>query len=206
MGCAPIAHLLYAGENSMKYSPSNPSWANRDRWIDIQNFFSWLNCSTKHIAPYIHTYYNPQVRVIQRPCMCTIVHNVPPDRIFHHDGRLKKVPPIGFDNSRPPGKFFDPRSGGIYGTTRTRLAETPRGYIHGGMEAFSYNIHRHGWHCSGISNAVGLAIAEKHLAAHFNRDGLDIVDHFTYVLCGDGCLQEGISSEACSLAGHLGLG
>jgi transketolase len=51
-----------------------------------------------------------------------------------------------------------------------------------------------------------LAMAEKHLAAYFNRDGLDIVDHYTYVLCGDGCLQEGISSEACSLAGHLGLG
>lgn len=58
----------------------------------------------------------------------------------------------------------------------------------------------------GISNAVGLAIAEKHLAAEFNRDGHNIVDHYTYVICGDGCLQEGVSSEASSLAGHLGLG
>jgi transketolase len=58
----------------------------------------------------------------------------------------------------------------------------------------------------GISNAVGLAIAEAHLAAEFNKQGFPIVDHYTYVLCGDGCLQEGISSEACSLAGHLGLG
>lgn len=58
----------------------------------------------------------------------------------------------------------------------------------------------------GISNAVGLAIAEKHLAAEFNRDGLNIVDHYTFVICGDGCLQEGVSSEASSLAGHLGLG
>jgi transketolase len=58
----------------------------------------------------------------------------------------------------------------------------------------------------GISNAVGLAIAEKHLAAIFNKDGYNVVDHYTYVLCGDGCLQEGISSEASSLAGHLGLG
>lgn len=58
----------------------------------------------------------------------------------------------------------------------------------------------------GISNAVGLALAEKHLAAQFNRDGFNVVDHCTYVICGDGCLQEGISSEACSLAGHLGLG
>ncbi|KAI9905578.1 hypothetical protein PsorP6_013855 [Peronosclerospora sorghi] len=58
----------------------------------------------------------------------------------------------------------------------------------------------------GISNAVGLAIAEKHLAAEFNDGGLNIVDHYTYVICGDGCLQEGVSSEASSLAGHLGLG
>nr|CCA14012.1 transketolase putative [Albugo laibachii Nc14] len=58
----------------------------------------------------------------------------------------------------------------------------------------------------GISNAVGLAMAEKHLAAEFNRDDLRIVDHFTYVITGDGCLQEGVSSEASSLAGHLGLG
>lgn len=58
----------------------------------------------------------------------------------------------------------------------------------------------------GISNAVGLAIAEKHLAAEFNRDGFEVVDHYTYVICGDGCLQEGVSSEASSLAGHLGLG
>jgi transketolase len=58
----------------------------------------------------------------------------------------------------------------------------------------------------GISNAVGLAISETHLAAEFNKDGLNLVDHFTYVICGDGCLQEGVSSEASSLAGHLGLG
>jgi len=58
----------------------------------------------------------------------------------------------------------------------------------------------------GITNAVGMAISERALAATFNRDGYEIVDHHTYVFLGDGCLMEGISHEACSLAGTLGLG
>jgi transketolase len=57
----------------------------------------------------------------------------------------------------------------------------------------------------GISNAVGMAIAQKHLAAYYNREGFDLFDYNIYTIAGDGCLQEGISSEACSLAGHLGL-
>jgi transketolase len=57
----------------------------------------------------------------------------------------------------------------------------------------------------GISNAVGMAIAEKYLAAYFNREDFPIIDYRIYVIAGDGCLQEGVSSEACSLGGHLGL-
>ena len=58
----------------------------------------------------------------------------------------------------------------------------------------------------GISNAVGMALAEAHLSARFNKENFPIVDHYTYVLCGDGDLQEGVALESISLAGHLGLG
>lgn len=58
----------------------------------------------------------------------------------------------------------------------------------------------------GIANAVGMAIAETKLAAEFNREGFPVVDHYTYCLCGEGCLMEGIGYEACSLAGSLKLG
>ncbi|MBW4656284.1 MAG: transketolase [Kaiparowitsia implicata GSE-PSE-MK54-09C] len=58
----------------------------------------------------------------------------------------------------------------------------------------------------GIANAVGLAIAEAHMAAKFNKSDLTLVEHYTYAILGDGCNMEGVSGEACSLAGHLGLG
>jgi len=58
----------------------------------------------------------------------------------------------------------------------------------------------------GIANGVGLAMAEAHLAAKFNKPDAKIVDHYTYVILGDGCNMEGVSAEACSFAGHLGLG
>lgn len=58
----------------------------------------------------------------------------------------------------------------------------------------------------GIANAVGMAMAEAHLAARYNRPGFNVVDHYTYAICGDGCLEEGISYEACSFAGANALG
>jgi len=58
----------------------------------------------------------------------------------------------------------------------------------------------------GVSNAVGLAVAERHLAAVYNKPGLELIDHYTYCIVGDGCCQEGISHESCAYAGHLGLG
>jgi transketolase len=60
--------------------------------------------------------------------------------------------------------------------------------------------------CQGLANGVGMAIAEKTLAATFNRPGHEVVDHYTYVFLGDGCLMEGISHEVCSFAGTLKLG
>eukprot|EP00971_Amphidinium_carterae_P066726 1321421-Amphidinium_carterae.1 len=58
----------------------------------------------------------------------------------------------------------------------------------------------------GISNAVGLAAAEAHLSAVYNKKDLPLIDHYTYCILGDGCMQEGISHESCAYAGHLGLG
>ncbi len=58
----------------------------------------------------------------------------------------------------------------------------------------------------GLANSVGMALAERVLASHFNHDHYNLVDHYTYTFAGDGCLMEGISHEACSLAGTLGLG
>src|SRR5690606_27880064 len=58
----------------------------------------------------------------------------------------------------------------------------------------------------GVGMAVGMAMAERHLAAVYNKDDYEVVNHFTYALCGDGDLMEGVASEAASLAGHLKLG
>jgi len=82
----------------------------------------------------------------------------------------------------------------------SRTAGHPEREIHIGIETTTGPLGQ------GLANAVGMALAEKVLASQFNRAGHEIVDHRTYVFLGDGCLMEGISHEACSLAGTLGLG
>lgn len=146
MGCAPIAHALFA--EIMSYSPSNADWFNRDRFVLSNGHACALLYSMLHL-----TGYNVSLNDLK------------------HFRQLESMCPGHPENFITPG---------------VEVSTGPLG--------------------QGISNAVGMAIAERHLAATFNTSDFNIVDHFTYVLCGDGCLQEGISSEASSLAGHLGLG
>ena len=146
MGCAPIAHILWS--NSMKYSPSNPQWPNRDRFV----------LSNGHACALLYT-------------------------MLHLTGY-----PISMEDLKKFRKLHSITPG------------HPENTLTPGVEVSTGPLGQ------GISNAVGMAIAERNLAATFNRDGFEIVDNYTFVLCGDGCLQEGISSEASSLAGHLGLG
>jgi len=146
MGCAPIAHLLW-GE-VMKYSPRNPKWSDRDRFV-LSNGHA---CALQYIMLHLTGY----------------------------DLTMDDLKSFRQLNSKTPGH--------------------PELHITPGIEVSTGPLGQ------GISNAVGLAIAEAHLAARFNKPGFNIVDHYTYVICGDGCLQEGVSSEASSLAGHLGLG
>eukprot|EP00051_Salpingoeca_urceolata_P035783 m.31254 g.31254 ORF g.31254 m.31254 type:complete len:688 (+) comp9707_c0_seq1:242-2305(+) len=146
MGCAPIAHVLF-GE-VMKFSPSNPKWVDRDRFVLSNGHACALQYAMLHLSGY---------------------------DLSMDD--LKNFRQLG---SKTPGH--------------------PENHITTGIEVSTGPLGQ------GISNAVGLAIAERHLASVFNKDAHNVIDHFTYVLCGDGCLQEGVSSEASSLAGHLGLG
>ena len=82
----------------------------------------------------------------------------------------------------------------------SRTPGHPEAHVAGGVEATTGPLGQ------GISHAVGMALAEAHLAAHYNRPGHTIVDHCTYVIASDGDLMEGVSAEACALAGHLRLG
>mmetsp|Transcript_33802 Transcript_33802/g.51849 ORF Transcript_33802/g.51849 Transcript_33802/m.51849 type:complete len:699 (+) Transcript_33802:148-2244(+) len=146
MGCAPMAHLLWA--EVMNYSPSDPKWFNRDRFVLSNGHGCALQYSMLHMTGY----------------------NVSLDD-------LKQFRQLG---SKTPGH--------------------PESFLTDGVEVCTGPLGQ------GISNAVGLAVAEKHMAAEFNTGEYPVFDNYTYVICGDGCLQEGVSSEACSLAGHLGLG
>ncbi|UCF09855.1 MAG: transketolase [Candidatus Bipolaricaulota bacterium] len=82
----------------------------------------------------------------------------------------------------------------------SRTAGHPESHLTSGVEVTTGPLGQ------GLANAVGLAIAERHLAETFNRPGHEVVDHYTYVIAGDGDLMEGVCYEACALAGHLGLG
>jgi len=146
MGCAPIAHLLYS--SIMKYSPSNPKWYSRDRFVLSNGHACALLYSMLHL-----TGYNVSVDDCKQ---------------FRQAG------------SKTPGH--------------------PENFMTDGVEVSTGPLGQ------GISNAVGMAIAERHLSSTYNTEEYPIFSNFTYVICGDGCLQEGVSSEACSLAGHLGLG
>lgn len=146
MGMADIAQVLWG--DFLKHSPSNPEWANRDRFVLSNGHGSMLIYSLLHLSGY------------ELP-----IEELKNFRQLH---------------SKTPGHPEYGYAPGVETTTG------PLG--------------------QGISNAVGMALAEKSLAAQFNRPDHDIIDHFTYVFMGDGCLMEGISHETCSLAGTLGLG
>ncbi|MGY0614344.1 transketolase [Vibrio sp. FJH11] len=146
MGMADIAEVLW--RSHLNHNPSNPEWADRDRFVLSNGHGSMLIYSLLHLSGYELS-----------------IDDLKNFRQLH---------------SKTPGHPEYGYAPGIETTTG------PLG--------------------QGITNAVGMAMAEKALAAQFNKEGHDIVDHFTYVFLGDGCLMEGISHEACSLAGTLGLG
>jgi len=146
MGMADIAQVLWC--DYMRHSPSNPGWANRDRFVLSNGHGSMLIYSLLHLTGY--------------------------------DLPVSELENFRQLHSKTPGHPEYGYTPGVETTTG------PLG--------------------QGITNAVGMAIAEKSLAAQFNQPDYDIVDHYTYTFLGDGCLMEGISHEACSLAGTLGLG
>jgi transketolase len=146
MGMADIAEVLW--NDHLKHNPSNPKWADRDRFVLSNGHGSMLIYSLLHLAGY--------------------------------DLPMEEIKNFRQLHSKTPGHPEYGYAPGVETTTG------PLG--------------------QGITNAVGMAIAEKVMAGQFNRDGHHIVDHFTYVFMGDGCMMEGISHEACSLAGTLALG
>jgi transketolase len=146
MGMAEIAIALW--DRHLRHNPTNPKWAERDRFVLSNGHGSMLLYALLHLTGY----------------------DLPL-------AELKRFRQLG---SMTPGHPEHGVAPGVETTTG------PLG--------------------QGLANAVGMALAERLLAQEFNRPGLEIVDHYTYAFVGDGCLMEGISHEACSLAGTLGLG
>jgi transketolase len=146
MGMADIAEVLW--RDYLKHNPSNPSFADRDRFVLSNGHGSMLIYSLLHLTGY--------------------------------DLSIDDLKQFRQLHSRTPG--------------HPELGYTP------GVETTTGPLGQ------GLANAVGFALAEKVLAAQFNRPGHNVVDHHTYVFLGDGCMMEGISHEVSSLAGTLGLG
>ncbi len=146
MGMADIAEVLW--NDHLNHNPTNPSWADRDRFILSNGHGSMLIYSLLHLTGY--------------------------------DLPMEELKTFRQLHSKCPGHPEYGYAPGVETTTG------PLG--------------------QGITNAVGFAMAEKLMAHQFNRPGHDIVNHKTYVFMGDGCLMEGVSHEACSLAGTWGLG
>jgi transketolase len=146
MGMAEIAEVLW--NHHMRHNPTNPQWANRDRFVLSNGHGSMLIYALLHLTGY--------------------------------DLSIDDLKQFRQLHSKTPGHPEYGYTPGVETTTG------PLG--------------------QGITNAVGMAMAEKLLAAEFNKPGHEIVDHRTWVFLGDGCLMEGISHEACALAGTWGLG
>ena len=146
MGMAEIAEVLW--NRHLRHSPTNPQWANRDRFVLSNGHGSMLIYALLHLSGY--------------------------------DLSIDDLKSFRQLHSKTPGHPEYGYTAGVETTTG------PLG--------------------QGITNAVGMAMAEKLLAAEFNQPGNEIVDHRTYAFLGDGCLMEGISHEACALAGTWGLG
>jgi transketolase len=146
MGMAPMAFALWT--QHLRHSPTQPDWANRDRFVLSAGHASMLLYSLLHLT--------------------------------------------GYGVSLDDIKSF--RQWGSITPGHPEYGVTP------GVEATTGPLGQ------GFANGVGMAIAERRLAAEYNRPGHDVIDHHTYVICSDGDLQEGISAEAASLAGHLQLG
>jgi transketolase len=223
MGCAPMAYLLWA--EIMKYSGSSPKWMNRDRFVlsnghacalqytmltlagynlttdDLKQFRQLGSKTPGHPESFLTEGKLNTKLYIYMHILC--IYNI---YILYTFGCMvgKKEGRKGAALLNPAKAFlsfdyfciclfdclFLPVSHSLISISLCSI----------GIEVCTGPLGQ------GICNAVGLAMAESHLAATYNTDDITVFDNHTYVLCGDGCLQEGVSGEASSLAGHLGLG